>query len=96
MQETSHGTSLDYDSEDAPWRKFKMTHGNNRGTPLGELPKNYLYGLWANFKVEETYVDRETGETKRTRPDILASMKALRNMLDQAQKHYKFTKKEDK
>lgn len=81
--------------KDEPWRKFKMTHGKNKGIPLGELPKNYLFGLWANFKVEETWTDEE-GMTRSTKPDILAGMKALRNMLDQAAKHYKFTKKEDK
>ncbi len=95
MQETSHGTSLDFDSKDAQWRKLKMTHGKNKGIPLGDLPKNYLFGLWANFEVEETWTDKE-GNVRDTKPDILAGMRELRAMLDEAAKHYKFTKKEDK
>lgn len=66
------------------WRSFPMPFGKNAGTPLGNLAKNYLFGLWVNFKVETEYQGRP-----RPRAKIDADTK-LRQMLDEAGKHYQF------
>lgn len=72
---------------DEPWRTFPMPFGKNAGKPLADLPKNYLYGLWANYEVEEEY----NGKPKR--PETIAKDEEFREMLDAAGEHYSF--KED-
>lgn len=68
------------------WREFPMPYGKNAGSPLANLSKNYLFGLWANFTVESEY----NGKPKK--PETIAKDQKLRDMLDQAGKHYKFSK----
>jgi hypothetical protein len=67
-----------------PWRVFPMPFGKNAGTPLGNLEKPYLFGLWANFVAEEEYQGKP-----RARAKIDADRK-FREMLDEAGKHYEF------
>lgn len=75
---------------DEAWRTFPMPFGKNAGTPLAELPKNYLFGLWANYTVETSY----RGKPKR--PETIAKDETFRAMLDLCGAHYQFTKSEDK
>lgn len=82
----------DYDAPDAPWRSFVMPFGRAEGKTLGELDKNYLYGLWANFEPADVWTDNQGNEHDKT-PEQLADDEALRDALDQAGKHYQFTKK---
>lgn len=70
------------------WRTFPMPWGNNAGTPLEELDKKYLYGLWANYEVETEY------QGKPKRPETIAKDQLFRDMLDQAGEYYEFTKKD--
>lgn len=67
------------------WRAFPMPFGKNAGTPLGELDKKYLYGLWANYEVETEY----NGKPKK--PETIARDEAFREHLDAAGEHYDFT-----
>lgn len=76
----------DVDSEQAPWRAFPMPYGKNAGVKLADLDKKYLYGLWANFEVETEY----NGAPKK--PEAIARDQAFRVFLDDAGKHYEFTK----
>jgi hypothetical protein len=76
------------DAANEPWRAFQMPFGKEKGVPLGELPKNKLFGWWANYKVETEY----NGKPKN--PDTIAKDQAFRDMLDEAGKHYEFTKKD--
>lgn len=78
----------DPDSDDAPWRSFPMPWGKEAGTKLADLDKKYLYGLWANYKVETEY------DGKPKKPETIAKEQELRGMLDQAGEHYGFTKKD--
>lgn len=75
------------DSE--PWRAFPIPFGKNAGTKMAELPKNYLFGLWANYKVETEY----NGKPKK--PNTIAKDTQFREMLDAAGRHYEFQKPED-
>lgn len=70
------------------WRDFPMPWGKQAGTPLGELEKKYLFGLWANYEVETEY----NGKPKK--PETIAKDQAFRKMLDDAGAHYNFQKKE--
>jgi len=74
------------DRDDAEWRSFLMPFGKNSGTPLAELEKNYLFGLWANYVVETEY----NGKPKR--PETITKDKKFREMLDDAGMHYQFKK----
>jgi hypothetical protein len=76
------------DAANEPWRAFQMPFGKEKGVPLGELPKNKLFGWWANYKVETEY----NGKPKN--PDTIAKDQAFRDMLDAAGTHYEFTKKD--
>ena len=78
----------DVDGDDAPWRKFPMPFGKNAGTPLGEVDKKYLFGLWANYTVETEY----NGKPKKA--ETIAKDRQFRAVLDQAGEHYKFEKKD--
>lgn len=73
---------------DEAWRAFPMPYGKNAGTPLEDLEKNYLYGLWANMTVETEY----NGKPKK--PETIAKDTLFREMLDAAGQHYEFTKKD--
>jgi hypothetical protein len=75
-----------------PWRSFLMPFGKQEGQALGDLDKKYLFGLWANFKVEETWEDRN-GNVRDTKPEKLEQDQRLRAMLDQAGAHYQFEAK---
>lgn len=68
------------------WRQFPMPFGKNAGVPLEELEKKYLFGLWANYTVEEEY----NGKPKK--PETIAKDTLFRQMLDLAGEHYDFTK----
>lgn len=69
------------------WRDFPMPWGDHAGTALCELDKKYLYGLWANFKVETEY------NGNRKSPEVIGKDTKFRALLDDAAAHYKFTKK---
>jgi hypothetical protein len=66
-----------------------MPFGKNAGVLLGSLAKNYLYGLAMNYKVETEY----NGKPKK--PETIAKDTLFRQMLDDAARHYEFTKPED-
>lgn len=70
----------------APWRSFPMPYGKNAGTQLAKLPKNYLFGLWANFEVSTEYNGRPKSESS------IAKDEQFRAMLDEAGAHYEFSK----
>lgn len=74
--------------EPEPWRAFPMPFGKHAGTLLGKLEKNYLYGLWANYTVEEEYNGRPKS------PATIQKDTAFREMLDDAGRHYDFEKKD--
>lgn len=74
----------DSDDADAAWRSFPMLFGKHAGVKLCDLDKKYLFGLWANYKVETEY----NGRAKK--PETIAKDKAFRVMLDDAGEHYNF------
>jgi hypothetical protein len=81
----------DPNSPSAHWRSCQMPFGKEKGRALADLDKKYLYGLWANFEVQETWED-DRGNVHDTKPEKLAQDQRLREMLDEAGKHYEFTK----
>jgi hypothetical protein len=84
--EVPRDANLDYNSSDAPWRSFPMPWGKNAGVALADLEKNYLYGLFANYKVETEY----NGKPKK--PETIAKDEEFRSMLDLCGLHYAFKK----
>jgi ERF superfamily protein len=78
-----------YDKPDAAWRRFPMPWGKDAGTDLALLPKKTLFGWWANYVVETEY------NGKPISADKIARGKEFRGMLDEAGKHYKFTRPQD-
>jgi len=70
------------------WRSFPMPFGKQAGVVLGELEKKYLFGLWANFKVETEY----NGRAKK--PETITKDTKFREMLDDAGRYHGFTKKD--
>lgn len=72
--------------DDEKWRTVVVPFGKNAGKTLASLPKNTLYGFWANFKVETEY----NGKPKK--PETIAKDKAFRAALDSSAIHYGFTK----
>lgn len=90
----SRDKNIDCNSPDAPWRSFPVPFGKHAGTKLADLDKNVLWGFWANYKVEKQYVGKN-GQTYQTKPEKLAKDKLFREMLDEAGRHYEFTKKEE-
>lgn len=74
------------EAEDDSWRRFPMPFGKNAGVALEELETRYLFGLWANYKVETEY------KGKPKKPETIAKDETFRLMLDLAGKHYEFTK----
>lgn len=76
------------EEDDEPWRRFPMPFGKSAGVALEDLSKNYLFGLWANYKVETEY----NGKPKK--PETIAKDTEFRKMLDQAGQHYQFEKKD--
>lgn len=79
----------DPDSPNAPWRSFPKPFGTMAGTKLADLPKNHLFGLWANFEVTTEF----NGKAKSAAS--IAKDEVYRAMLDEAGKHYEFSKSED-
>lgn len=77
------------EAKDEPWRAFPVPFGKKSGVALGDLPKNSLFGFWANFKVETEY----NGRAKK--PETIVKDQQFREALDQAGIHYKFTKKDE-
>lgn len=77
------------EASNEPWRSFPMPFGKQAGVKLEDLAKNYLFGLWANYKVETEY----NGKPKK--PETIKKDTVFRQMLDDAGKHYEFTKPED-
>lgn len=69
-----------------PWRAYPMPWGKNKDTPLGQLEKNYLYGLVMNYEVEREYDGRPKKE------ETIAKDEEFRRMLDEAGKHYEWIK----
>jgi hypothetical protein len=66
------------------WYQFPMPWGKHAGTPLGELEKKYLFGLWLNHVVKTEY----NGKPKK--PETIEKDREFRVMLDQAGVHYEF------
>lgn len=71
-----------------PWRAYLMPWGKNKDTPLGQLEKNYLYGLVMNYEVEFEY----NGAPKK--PESIAKDEEFRRMLDEAGRHYDWKKEQ--
>lgn len=84
----AHDDPDDPDSPNARWRTFPMPFGKNAGVSLEDLEKNYLYGLWANFKVEREF------NGKACKPEKIERDTEFRAMLDMAGTHYQFKTKE--
>lgn len=86
--EVPRGTTVkdsdDPNSPDAAWRSFEMPFGKDKGTPLAELPKNTLFGWFANYEVETEY----NGRPKK--PEQIEKDQEFRRMLDMAGEHYQF------
>jgi hypothetical protein len=68
------------------WRAYPMPWGKNKDTPLGQLEKNYLYGLVMNYEVEREY----NGAPKKD--ETIAKDEEFRRMLDDAGRHYDWIK----
>lgn len=85
----------DPNSPDAPWRSFPVPWGKHAGVQLAQLDKSVLFGFWANFAPQATWVDKD-GKEHNTKPDKLEKEKLFRSMLDEAGKHYEFKQPEDK
>lgn len=77
--------NVPYDPEE--WRTFPMPFGKHAGTKLEDLDKKYLYGLWANYTVEKEYNGKPKSES------AIQKDRQFRAYLDDAGKHYEFTKK---
>lgn len=75
-------------AEDEEWREFPLPFGKNAGTPMANVDKGYLFGLWANYTVETEY----NGKAKK--PETIEKDRRFRAMLDAAGRHYEFTKKD--
>lgn len=80
----------EYDKPDAAWRSFIVPFGKMAGKTLGELDKKFLFGLWANYEPQETWIAKD-GNPRKTAPDRLAKDRAFRAALDDAGFHYEFT-----
>lgn len=77
------------DPKDAePWRAYPMPWGRNKDTPLGQLEKNYLFGLVMNYEVEYEY------NGQRKKEETIAKDEEFRKMLDAAGVHYEWIKDE--
>lgn len=79
----------EWDKPDAPWRAFVVPFGKNAGTKMAEIPKNALFGFFANFKVETQW------NGKPVNPDKIKKDTEFRAMLDQAGRHYNFKMPDD-
>lgn len=80
--------------EQEPWRSFPIPFGKQAGKKMGDVDRKYLFGLWANFKAEETWVG-EDGKEHKVKPDKLAKDRKFREMLDQAGLALEFSKPEE-
>lgn len=78
--------NLPYDPEE--WRSFPMPFGKHAGAKMEDLEKKYLFGLWANYTVEKEYNGKPKSD-KQIQKD-----RQLRAYLDDAGKHYEFTKQD--
>lgn len=61
-----------------------MPWGKHKDTPLGELDKKYLLGLFLNYEVEESW----NGNPKS--PEVIAKDRAFRAALDEAGCRYEW------
>lgn len=75
---------MDGEQHEPNWKAFLMPWGNKKDTPLGELDKKYLFGLCANYEVEETYNGNRKSE------EAIAKDRLFRSMLDEAARHHEF------
>jgi hypothetical protein len=75
---------VDEPGDQDAWRQFPMPFGKNAGIALEDLEKNYLFGLFKNYKVETEY----NGRPKK--PETIAKDQKLRDMLDLAGVHYEW------
>ena len=83
-QKTKPAPKGEPDHHKAPWYNFPMPWGKNAGKILGKLPKNYLFGLWANWQVETEY----NGKPKSKQ--AIETDREFRAMLDAAGVFYEF------
>lgn len=72
--------------DEEAWRKFLMPWGKQKGNALGDLDKKYLFGLYANYTVEEEY------NGQRKSDETIQKDQEFRRMLDEAGKHYGWNK----
>ena len=75
---------MDGEQQAPDWKSFPMPWGKNKDTPLGDLDKKYLFGLFMNFEVEEEY------DGKRKHEDAIAKDRKFREMLDAVGEHYEW------
>jgi hypothetical protein len=71
-------------ASDEAWRKFPMPFGNKKGTPLADLDRKYLFGLWANYKPATEY------NGTPLRQDQIEANQTFRAHLDALGRHYEF------
>lgn len=76
--------------EEEPWRAYPMPWGKNKDTPLGQLEKNYLYGLVLNYEPEP---NDSNGNPKK--PEWIEKDMEFRRMLSEAGRHYNWIKEPD-
>lgn len=75
---------VDGEQHEPEWRSYPMPWGTNKDTPLADLDKKYLFGLFMNFEVEREY----NGNPKK--PETIAKDEEFRKMLDAAGDHYEW------
>ncbi len=99
MQEpASEAAPDDVNAPNAAWRSFPLPFNGvkkdkdknpigtfAKGTPIAELPKDYLWGLWKHTKVNTEFNGRPLSESQ------IQSNREWRAALDSCGAHYKFT-----
>lgn len=78
----------DQQTDEPDWRKFLMPWGKHKDTPLGELDKKYLIGLFWNYEVEYEY------NGQRKSDESIKKDEEFRAMLDAAGQTYEWKPKE--
>ena len=68
------------------WKQFLMPWGTQKDTPLGDLDKKYLFGLFMNYQVETEW------NGKRKSEEAITKDRLFRSMLDAAGEHYEWKK----
>jgi hypothetical protein len=85
--EPSNHTPAPAEAVEGGWRSVEVTFGKNKGKKLGELAPKSVEWYSENFKVEETWTDKE-GNKRDTKPEKLALDTRLRAALDEAMREF--------